>query len=55
MIAVLVYGEELDEFLIVSGVFEYLLSLVSAHDDVIKRPLELYSRLSDPYKAANGP
>lgn len=46
MIAVLVDGEELDEFLIVSGVFEYLLSLVSARDDVIERPLKLYSRLS---------
>jgi hypothetical protein len=28
MIAVLIYGEELDEFLIVGGVFEYLLPLV---------------------------
>ena len=46
MIAVLVDGEELNEFLIVSGVFEDLLSLVSARDDVIERPLKLYSRLS---------
>ncbi len=46
MIAVLEDGEELDEFLIVGVVFEDLLSLIAARNDVIERALELYARLS---------
>ena len=46
MVTVLIYRKELDEFLIVRGVFEYFLFLISARDDVIKRSLKFYSRLA---------
>jgi hypothetical protein len=46
MIAIFIDGEELDEFLIIRGTFEYLLPLVSARNNVVECPLKFYSRLS---------
>jgi hypothetical protein len=45
-VAVFVDGEKLDEFLIIGCVFEDILFLVPARDDMIERSLELYSRFA---------
>jgi hypothetical protein len=46
MVAILVDGEKLDELLVVGRVFEDLLLLIAACNNMIKRALELYSRLT---------